>query len=66
MPHSGLPVDPPPQKLTRQDGTVLAYYKTAGTNASGEAGSRLPGLMFLGGFMSDMTGTKAVDRKSVV
>ncbi len=60
MPHSGLPVDPPPRNLTREDGTNLAYYKTEGRKASGEAAAPAPGLVFLGGFMSDMSGTKAV------
>jgi len=62
MPHSDSPVDPQPQKLAREDGTVLAYYKTAARKASPEgtatAGAE-PGLMFLGGFMSDMSGGKA-------
>lgn len=58
MPQSDSPVDPP-QSLTRDDGTVLAYYKTEGGKASTTA-IRPPGLVFLGGFMSDMSGTKAV------
>ena len=60
MPHSGPPVDPPPQILTREDATALAYYKTEAGKASGQAATAAPGLMFLGGFMSDMSGTKAV------
>jgi pimeloyl-ACP methyl ester carboxylesterase len=60
MPHSDFPVDPPPQSLTREDGTVLAYYKTKARKASTQDGAVPPGLMFLGGFMSDMSGGKAV------
>jgi pimeloyl-ACP methyl ester carboxylesterase len=40
----------PPDSLTRADGATIAYRRTAG---------RSPGIVFLGGFMSDMTGTKA-------
>lgn len=39
--------------LTKRDGTPLAYRCGAGTD------SALAGLVFCGGFMSDMTGTKA-------
>jgi pimeloyl-ACP methyl ester carboxylesterase len=39
-----------PGWLERPDGTRIAYRRTAG---------RTPGVVFLGGFMSDMTGTKA-------
>ena len=42
--------DPPPRFLTRPDGETLAYHSIAG---------RAPGIIFLGGFMSDMSGTKA-------
>ncbi len=42
---------PPPARLARADGSSLAYHKTAG---------RAPGIIFLGGFMSDMTGGKAL------
>ena len=59
MPQSAGPVDPP-QSLTREDGTVLAYYKTTAGKARTQGGKALPGLIFLGGFMSDMSGTKAV------
>ena len=41
--------------LTRPDGATIAYRKTPGRRTGNEA----PGLVFLGGFMSDMTGTKA-------
>lgn len=37
--------------LTREDGATIAYHRRRG---------RGPGVIFLGGFMSDMTGTKAV------
>jgi pimeloyl-ACP methyl ester carboxylesterase len=39
-----------PAILARADGATLAYRRREG---------RGPGLVFLGGFMSDMTGTKA-------
>lgn len=42
--------------LTRNDGPQLAYIRTPA--APGPAGA-LPGVVFLGGFRSDMTGTKA-------
>lgn len=42
-----------PARLDRTDGETIAYHKTDGKNGSG------PGVVFLGGFMSDMTGTKA-------
>ena len=63
MPQSDSPVDPPPSptlgSLTREDGTVLAYYKTNPGKARIENGQPSPGLVFLGGFMSDMSGGKA-------
>lgn len=40
--------------LDAADGTRIAYHRLSG------AESGLPGLVFLGGFMSDMTGTKAL------
>jgi pimeloyl-ACP methyl ester carboxylesterase len=39
-----------PAILTREDGATIAYRRRAG---------RTPGIIFLGGFMSDMSGTKA-------
>ena len=56
-----MPMEPPrclpipekpgaPSILTREDGATIAYRRRAGT---------APGLVFLGGFMSDMNGTKA-------
>lgn len=41
------------QFLTRPDGTRLAYAATPGR-------SDVPGILFCGGFRSDMTGTKAL------
>ncbi len=40
-----------PAILTRPDGATIAYHALAG---------KPPGVIFLGGFMSDMTGTKAM------
>jgi pimeloyl-ACP methyl ester carboxylesterase len=40
----------PPTILTREDGATIAYRQRPGI---------LPGIVFLGGFMSDMSGTKA-------
>jgi pimeloyl-ACP methyl ester carboxylesterase len=40
----------PPDILTREDGATIAYRRIGG---------RAPQIVFLGGFMSDMTGTKA-------
>ncbi len=45
-----------PGTLSRPDGATIAYHKSAGE----KTGKRGPGLVFLGGFMSDMTGTKAM------
>ena len=42
--------------LTTPQGRRIAYHQTAGKGA----GSKGPGVVFLGGFKSDMTGTKAV------
>ena len=42
--------DPAPDMLARPDGPPLAYRRAAGA---------APGVVFLGGFMSDMTGEKA-------
>ena len=47
---AAAPPGPSPEILTRDDGGTIAYHAWPG-NA--------PGVMFLGGFMSDMTGTKA-------
>src|SRR6266496_1562546 len=40
-----------PRRLARQDGATIAYHRLAGA---------APGVVFLGGFRSDMTGTKAL------
>ena len=50
MPSSTTSPERAPEILTNPDGRRIAYHKTEG---------RQPGLVFLGGFMSDMTGTKA-------
>lgn len=42
---------PPPRLLQCEDGTTIAYHFTPGKS---------PGVMFLTGFMSDMTGGKAM------
>ncbi len=42
---------PPPRRLVLSDGTTLAYHRLPG---------RSPGVVFLGGFRSDMTGAKAL------
>jgi pimeloyl-ACP methyl ester carboxylesterase len=44
------PPDRPAAILAREDGATIAYHRRTG---------RSPGIVFLGGFMSDMTGTKA-------
>ena len=47
--------NPAPSILTRKDGSVIAYHATPARKSD----DTRPGLIFLGGFMSDMTGTKA-------
>ncbi|WP_282605915.1 alpha/beta fold hydrolase [Pelagibius sp. Alg239-R121] len=47
---------PNPKSLARKDGASIAYHKLSGD----KSGSAQPGVVFLGGFMSDMTGTKAI------
>lgn len=42
---------PEPRILTREDGATIAYHRVAG---------RTPGVVFLTGFKSDMTGDKAL------
>ena len=51
--------DAPPRKLPRPDGATIAYHRTS-ADESNSKGARLPGLMFLGGYSSDMTGSKAL------
>jgi pimeloyl-ACP methyl ester carboxylesterase len=46
-----MTTDTAPSILTRPDGTPIAYHHLPGTG---------PGVMFCGGYMSDMTGTKAM------
>lgn len=46
-----------PQYLNRPDGLKIAYHHVPGKRSDVQEAS--PGVMFLGGFMSDMTGTKA-------
>ncbi len=48
---------PRPAVLHTPDGAQIAYHHTPG---------RLPGVVFMGGFASDMTGTKAVALESFV
>src|SRR5438477_12934032 len=50
--HSDWPISSMsyPATLTRHDGATIAYHRLAGAS---------PGIVFLGGFRSDMTGTKA-------
>jgi pimeloyl-ACP methyl ester carboxylesterase len=51
-----LPLSPP-ATLARPDGSTIAYHRLP---AGPEAAARgWPGVVFLGGFASDMTGTKA-------
>jgi len=45
----------PPQTLARGDGATIAYHATPGKNPD-----RHTGVVFLGGFNSDMEGTKAL------
>lgn len=45
----------PPAVLSQSDGATIAYHRCAG---------KTPGIIFLGGFMSDMTGTKATALES--
>ncbi len=47
-----LSTQPQPEKLMRPDGEHLAYLRRPATRPG-------PGLLWLGGFRSDMTGTKA-------
>ncbi len=51
---ANTPPDAAPQRLDRGDGEVIAYHRVEAPKASG------PGLVWLGGFHSDMGGTKAL------
>ncbi len=46
-----MPATTGPQTLPREGGATIAYHRLSGRN---------PGVVFLGGFGSDMTGTKAL------
>jgi pimeloyl-ACP methyl ester carboxylesterase len=46
-----MPAEPAPRMLPRPDGGTIAYHTSPGKS---------PGVMFCGGFKSDMTGTKAM------
>lgn len=48
-----------PQTLTREDGATIAYHATAGKDAA-----KPIGVIFLGGFRSDMEGSKALALES--
>ena len=54
---SSTPKTTPPEQLFCRNGATLAYHKLRA--ADQDDGKEEPGLVFLGGFMSDMTGTKA-------
>lgn len=49
-PQPASPGQPEPQLLDTADGVSIAYHRTPG---------RSPGVVFLGGYASDMTGSKA-------
>src|SRR5437764_5308899 len=51
VPHSASATGSDPASLARPDGAAIAYHRIEG---------RAPGIVFLGGFRSDMTGTKAL------
>ena len=51
MTESTSNVQAPPARLARPDGHAIAYRRTPG---------EVPGVVFCGGYASDMTGTKAV------
>src|SRR6266403_5235745 len=51
MPHSASATGSHPASLSRPDRAAIAYHRIEG---------RAPGIVFLGGFRSDMTGTKAL------
>ncbi len=51
IPPGAASADPPPSRLARPDGATIAYRATPGKG---------PGVVFAHGFMSDMTGGKAL------
>ncbi|MCC9621023.1 alpha/beta hydrolase [Thalassospira sp. MA62] len=57
---NGTPTPQPAQLafLDRTSGLKIAYHHTSGKPTDAQTPTK-PGVMFLGGFMSDMTGTKA-------
>ena len=60
QPRTAGPNDPSagaPERLETGDGVELAYHHTPG---------RSPGVIFCGGFASDMTGTKAIELEAHV
>jgi len=52
--------NPIPSILTRDDGTSIAYHVLEDVRS----GKSMPCVVFLGGFMSDMTGSKAIALES--
>ncbi len=56
MPSAGISAPSSPGTLSRSDGATIAYHKTPGDETKNPG----PGVIFLGGFMSDMTGQKAL------
>ncbi|MBL4692133.1 MAG: alpha/beta hydrolase [Magnetovibrio sp.] len=52
---------PQPQIFQREDGVNIAYHATSGKPSHGKSvDGKSPGVVFLGGFGSDMGGTKAI------
>lgn len=51
MADTSSPAAAAPQSLEREDGATIAYHRTPG---------KPPGIVFLTGYMSDMTGSKAL------
>ena len=51
MTDETTPAEPAPERLPRDGGATIAYRASPG---------KLPGVVFLGGFRSDMSGSKAV------
>lgn len=51
MTETGDPVEAPPAIIAREDGATIAFHRTPGAG---------PGIVFLTGYMSDMTGGKAL------
>ena len=56
MPNAGISAHSSPGTLSRPDGATIAYHKTPGDETNNPG----PGVIFFGGFMSDMTGQKAL------